>query len=99
MTIEKRYRLITVFMFLFAFKAGFHIAHLIFQGPIWSGILVGLLFGLFFAWFQQFVLRITDVNNFIPIAEPKPPEITDPIQKEFLVKLDVELTEILKKGE
>lgn len=97
MTIDRRYRLPLVFIFLFGFKAGFHSVTQIFQGPVWGGILLGLLYAFAASWFLLLTFRIsnpprTKIRQ--PVAYSWP---VDPIHQEYLTKLDSELSVILRR--
>lgn len=98
MTIDRRHRLILVFMFLFAFKAGFHSVTQIFQGPIWGGILLGIVYGFAATWLMLIMIRVSNpprsrLRKSIEYDWP-----LDPLHKEYLEKFDVELSSILHRN-
>lgn len=87
MTIEREFRLPFVFICLLALKAGIHTVTQIWQGPLWGGVLLGVLYALIFGRLSLTVWRMGRPQ----ILPPK-----DPTHREFLNKFDQEMQSILK---
>lgn len=85
MTIEKRMRLPLIIISLFALKAGIFSVTQIWQGPLWGGILLGVLYALIFGRISLWMWRM---------GEPPPPK--DPVHREFLSRFDNEMKSILR---
>lgn len=98
MTIERHYRLPVVFMFLIAFKAGFHSVTQIFQGPWWGGIILGVIYGYLSIKLLLLMFRISERPRFIALCHPHEYDWPlNSVHREYLNKLDCELTSILSR--